>query len=297
MESEDKVENQEIEEEVPVEISPEDAEKFKAVIEDLRKNVEKFREKTESANAAPVSAKGSFRKRSAAVRTESPEQESKIASLKERVKDAESKNDRLRKKNTELGNELAKAKSRLEGLVDEVNSLSKENEALKKRNHELMDIPKASVEAMERCSLLESENSMIRAELERLRKEHSTLQDEIDMLREEASENIYSLKSRISDQEDVIRKLKAGIPLSEIAGSVERTSSTQFSSDLFDSPRYDVRMARNGSYMTFKSDVQGKVPCSEGVLSIPSLPELIGFEGPRRYDAYHFNGGLKVVLR
>ncbi len=213
------------------------------------------------------------------------------------MKDAESKNEKLRKKNTELGNDLAKAKSRLEGLVDEMNSLSKENEALKKRNHELMDIPKASVEAMERCSLLESENSMIRAELETLRKEHSSLLEEIESLKKESSESVSALESRVSEQEETIRKLKSGIPLSEVAGTIERTSSTQFSSDLFDSPRYDVKIARNGSYMTFRSDVQGKVPCSDGVLSIPSLPELIGFDGPRRYDAYHFNGGLKVVLR
>ena len=53
--------------EEPMEISKEDAETFKLVIEDLKKNMEEFRKKTEAMQASPPSAKGSFRNKQTAI--------------------------------------------------------------------------------------------------------------------------------------------------------------------------------------------------------------------------------------
>ncbi|MBO4348809.1 MAG: hypothetical protein J5812_04460 [Candidatus Methanomethylophilaceae archaeon] len=296
-EVEDMTEELEKPAEEPMEISKEDAETFKLVIEDLKKNMEEFRKKTEAMQASPPSAKGSFRNKQTAIGKPSPDLEAKVASLKERVEDIESKNEKLRKKNGELGNDLARAKTRLDDLMEEVESLTKENAALRKRNKELVDMPKASEEAKERCTQLESENAIIRAELEKIRMERSALEYRFQESEAIAAETIAEKDSRIKEQDEIIRKLKSGIPLSEIAGTVERISATQFESSLFEAGRYDVRMARNGSYVTFKPDVQGKVACVDGTLSIPSLEDLVKFDEPRKYDAYHFNGGLKVVLR
>ncbi|MBR4225535.1 MAG: hypothetical protein IKR86_01885 [Candidatus Methanomethylophilaceae archaeon] len=285
-------------EEEPVGISQEDTEAFRAVLEDLRNNIDKFHRKTDPASSMQA-PRGSFRNKQEKPRSERTpmELEGKIAALKERLGDAETKNEKLRKKNGDLGNDLSRAKARIDDLMGEVESLTRENEALRKRSRELLEMPKTNEEAKSRCAVLESENTMMRAELERLRAERSTAESAAREREEEASARMAALEARISEQDETIRKLKAGIPLSEIAGSVERVSATQFRSDLFEAERYDVRMARNGSYVTFKPDVEGKVACAGGVLSIPSLNELSRFDGPRSYDAYHFNGGLKVVLR
>jgi len=280
-----------------MEISKEDADMFKMVIEDLKKNMEDFRKKTEAMQTAPPSTKGSFRNKQAAHLEKTPELEAKIASLKERLEDTEAKNEKLRKKNKELGNDLARAKTRLEDLMEEVESLTKDNEALRKRNRELMDMPRASEEAQQKCTQLESEIAIVRAELENQRNEKAAVESEFAIFKESSAELRYSMESRIKEQNETIRKLKAGIPLSEIAGTIERTSATQFESDLFGATKYDVKIARNGSYVTFRPDVEGKVSCEEHVISIPSLENMVGYNGPKSYDAYHFNGGLKIVLR
>ncbi len=294
--SENGDQNPEIEESQYVGMTHEDAEAFKMVIEDLKRNMEEFRRKTES---VPVSAKGSFRTKQAVRVQDRPteEQESKINALRKRLEDTESKNEKLRKKNGELGSDLAKMKARLNNLMEEVEYLTKENDALRRRNKELLDMPKSSEEVLEKCARLEAENESAQEELEGLRAEKTAVESDLERLRKESAEAAALIEARISEQDEIIRKLKAGIPLSEMAGTVERISATEFESSLFDGSRYDVRMARNGSYVTFKQDVEGKVACSDGVLTIPTLQDLVEFSGPRKYDAYHFNGGLKVVLR
>ncbi len=285
-------------EEAPTETPNGDAEAARKAIADVRKSVDEFCAKaaSQSPSARP---RGSFREKRAPRKEEkpAPDDGSKAAELKERLMESEAKNEKLRKKNGELGNDLSKARSRIESLAGQVESLSKENESLKKRSKELLDKPKAAEEAKEKCALLEMENANLRSVLEKLRADYSSLEAELESSRRDAEAQGSASQARISELEDAVRKLKSGIPLSEKAGTVERTSASQLSSPLFDCGRYDVRIARNGSYMTFRPDVEGKVPCSGGELSIPALEGMVAFDGPRRYDAYHFNGGLKVVLR
>ena len=284
-------------EEMPAETSDEDAEAARKAIADARRSADDFCARAASQSSARP--RGSFREKRSLRKEDrtSPDEEAKATELKERLMESEAKNEKLRKKNGELGNDLSKARSRIESLTGQVESLSKENESLRKRNRELLDKPKASEEAKEKCALLEMENANLMSVLEKLRADYSALEKEIESARKDAESRESASRARISELEDVVRKLKSGIPLSEKAGAVERTSASQLVSLLFDCGRYDVKIARNGSYMTFKPDIEGKVPCADGALSIPALEGLVAFDGPMKYDAYHFNGGLKVVLR
>ena len=260
------------------EVSPEDMEVFSGIMADLNREMEKYR----AGSAVPQ--KGSFRQRkSAPAKSRGPEPDEKLASLREKLEKSESNNDKLRRKNGELSNELAKVRSKADALAAYAENLASENAALRKK---ISSSPKSMEAAETRIAALSAENSDLQRETIRLRSVISVMEKEKDALDAE-------IKKLRSDTE----KLKAGIPAAEIAGRIDRISGAEFRSDLFRGPRYEVKIAKDGSYMTFKADIEGAVICKRETISLPDLPDLIGFQGPKSYDAYQYGGKLKIMLR
>ncbi len=257
-------------------IPREEMEIFNGIMADISKEIDRI-------NVPPVHQKGSFRQRKPSSKaSRSKASDDKTAALEKRLENAESANDRLRRKNGELSNELARTKAKADDLAARNACLAEENASLKKRLASL----RSAEESESRIEELASENSALRSEAGSLRSSVSGMEAEIGAL----SREIARLKAEAE-------KLKAGIPLTDVAGKIGRISATEFESELFSGPRYEVKIARDGSYMTFKADVEGGVPCENGTLALPALPDLIGFSGPRIYDAYHYGGKLKIILR
>ena len=193
------------------------------------------------------------------------------AILKAKLEECSADNERLRKKNKDLANDLVKARSKLEAATREL-----EKPSDKRRCY----VNQAAA----------SEDSALKAELDGLRRINADLKLEAEGLRKE----LEAAKSRISELENA--REPAAPPANEEM-TVYRISETEFRSVLFDCPRYDVRLSRDGRRISFKPDVEGRVRCSRGVMSIPSLPDLIGFDGAKEYLAVLEGGRILVSLR
>ena len=78
-------------------------------------------------------------------------------------------------------------------------------------------------------------------------------------------------------------------------GTVVRISDDTFASSQFSDGRYEVRLARDGSYIKFKPDVQGLAVCRHGNICLPMLPRLIPFNGTREYGIIPVNENTIMI--
>ncbi len=67
-------------------------------------------------------------------------------------------------------------------------------------------------------------------------------------------------------------------------------------SDLFSSPRYLVRMSRDGRRMRFSPDIEGRAICRDGAIDMPLLAELVPFSEPTAHDAVVTSDGTVVIV-
>lgn len=118
--------------------------------------------------------------------------------------------------------------------------------------------------------------------LENTRVEKDALNHEVAQLRDELVRSYH--ESRITD--DVSNMTY---------GTVVRISEDTFVSSFFRDGRYDVRLARDGSYIKFKQDVEGLAVCLNGAIQIPILPNYIPFKGTREFGVIPVNGNTIMI--
>ena len=248
--------------------APSDSESVESVmsaIAEINDSLARLKEQAGSSSGSG-NRKGSFRRagRNASMQEARASENTggEEASLKEKLERCRSDNERLRRKNTELGGELAKTRAKLDAVTEELRKACKEVEVLKR----VPEVPP-------------KDDASLKSRVDDLTAANAALTEEVERLRAELGEG----KGR------TIQAAEAPV--------VSRISETELRSDLFDCPRYDARLSRDGRRITLRADVEGRVRCSGGVLSIPSLPDLIGFDGPADYQVTLDDGLMVIRIR
>ena len=118
--------------------------------------------------------------------------------------------------------------------------------------------------------------------LENTRLEKDALNHEIAQLRDDLTRTYH--EDKISDYTS-----------DQYFGTVVRISDDSFASSQFSDGRYEVRLARDGSYIKFKPDVQGLAICKNGSICLPLLPRLIPFNGTRQYGIIPVNKNTIMI--
>ena len=222
----------------------------------------------------------------------------------------------------ELEGEISSLRSKVEELKTERNQIREERDTYRNRFERKLEELKASESAMEQLRSERSElGDRVRAlqvkvdsapkepkvvrddtEVKRLQKEKR----EMESVRTELDDALASLESerhRVAELEAELEMARdaarASSPLSsvgEVSGKVTRTSPSTMESDLFSSPRYLVRMSRDGRRMRFSPDIEGRAICRDGAIDMPLLAELVPFSEPTAHDAVVTSDGTVVIV-
>ncbi len=119
--------------------------------------------------------------------------------------------------------------------------------------------------------------------------EDQTAKDRIKDLSNEISA-VKSEKDHLNFQvaklrNDLSRMYHEGRPQSgsEYCGIITRVSPETFTSMAFRDGRYEVRLARDGSYIKFRRNVEGKATCIDNCITLPMLPGYIPFSSAKEY--------------
>ena len=226
----------------------------------------------------------------------------------------------------ELEGEISSLRSKVEELKTERNQIREERDSYRDRFERKLEELKASESAMEQLRSERSElGDRVRAlqakvdsapkepkvvrddtEVKRLQKEKREIESEMESVRTELDDALASLESerhRVAELEaelemarDAARASSPLFSVGEVSGKVTRTSPSTMESDLFSSPRYLVRMSRDGRRMRFSPDIEGRAICRDGAIDMPLLAELVPFSEPTAHDAVVTSDGTVVIV-
>ena len=226
-----------------------------------------------------------------------------------------------------LEDEISALKAKLEDMKDERNQIREERDAYKDRferkleelgeaNSALESLRSGRSELSEKVRMLQAridsvpkEPKVVRddTEIRRLQKEKRDVESDLEKAREEVERTLSDLESereRSRELEARLAEVGEGIrpsrelPEGEIMGKVVRSSPSTMRSELFDRPRYTVRISRDGHGMKFKPDIEGRAICKDGAIDLPLLGRLIPFDGVDEHDAVITpDGTIVIVLR
>ncbi|MDO5854035.1 MAG: hypothetical protein Q4Q62_08405 [Thermoplasmata archaeon] len=234
-----------------------------------------------------------------------------VAGLKDEKEKLRKKNDDLKREKERLVEERDALDARLKSAMDRCSKLESDlderSDALLGRDAEIgrlrEDLRKAS---SNRQHLIDTAVAGKNAEIQDLTSRMVRMGEERDSLTaelREASDEIESLKARIAELESGTA-VSAGVIsegaefCGEVCGTVSRDASDSFSSDLFSDGRYRVALARNGGYVRFSRDVEGRAVCSGGRIVIPDLETYLPFSGAADYQAVGDAGGeFRIILQ
>lgn len=195
--------------------------------------------------------------------------------------------------------------SSLRSKVEELKASESAMEQLRSERSELGDRVRALQAKVDSAP---KEPKVVRddTEVKRLQKEKREIESEMESVRTELDDALASLESerhRVADLEAELEMARdaarASSPLSsvgEVSGKVTRTSPSTMESDLFSSPRYLVRMSRDGRRMRFSPDIEGRAICRDGAIDMPLLAELVPFSEPTAHDAVVTSDGTVVIV-
>ncbi len=194
--------------------------------------------------------------------------------------------------NAALKDEIENKKAVISSKNDEIKSLNDQLKALK------ADRPDVYREQSEqRIATLESENETLKGEktqlvkdLEKERNEKQALEDSVASLEQQLSE----ATDRIGSLQGELDGLKTQDRTKVI---VTRSDARILRSQSFEDGNYDVRLAADRSYITFRRDPQGRALCWNHEIVIPKLAAYIDFDGEKRYEGEESDGIIRIPLR
>jgi chromosome segregation protein len=256
--------------------------------------------------------------------TDTAELKEKIEKKDKKIQEVNTDREKLRKeRDTYKGNldltiqDLENERLKSQKLVNEKNELLDKNKKLEATIRDLdsktppvitdADSDKKELKtAKKRISELESEKMMLDNSISELQAELNGRDATIKTLRENLSkydENIARLEDLIESKNVEIESLKTRLELpadSEIQepyGHLERMEASILFSEKFEDGRYDVKLAKNGSYIIFVRNVEGAAVCIDHRIKLPRLGELIPFVKPASYPIINAgNSVLKAML-
>ncbi len=236
-----------------------------------------------------------------------------IAELKDKLRKKEEKINELNKDREELRKERDAAKARWEraradleleqkktgSLRTELNNANNQIDSLKKENKRLTSHT-ASDKVPDTKSELESKLKKSEKDLKELTGKYEVLQGDLAKSKAEKEANEVTIghlnetilgfdaeRARFEDilalKDNEIETLKNCPELTQeqsskgIAGTLIRKSPIEIYSDMLDDGNYDVKLARNGSYMLIIPNVEGTAICKDHSIILPRLEELVPF--------------------
>lgn len=213
-------------------------------------------------------------------------QKETIAQLRSEKEQVESRANRLKADNDDLIAKVeAKQKSSLQD-ADEIAKLKKDNATLKNQlktaEADAQEVPlKNLAKAKEEITKLSDENTVLSEKV-------AVLESQIESLRADKDDLSLKLEEAKNNQS----KVKVEEPIT--VGTIRRENPTDFSSQLFTVPKYDVKLAKSGKYMSFEPNIKGNIVCENYRLSIPGLDAYIGYQGIKDYTA--IKKGTKLLI-
>ena len=195
----------------------------------------------------------------------------------------------------DLNRKIRELKDNIDDLNRQNYELRVENSNLKKdvKSYEKEDYPRRMAELEAKVSVAEKKSRDDSSALMEERVRNANLASEI----ESRNAEIEALKDELAHAD------KAGGPdAAEIAeqpvfekGMMIRASPSVIRSEMFTFSRYEVRLAVDGSFMTFRENVSGKCTCNDGEIKIPALDVHIPFTGTTTYEAFRGPGSVITV--
>lgn len=174
---------------------------------------------------------------------------------------------------------------KLEGIQSEISKNEKEAIEI---NRQILEISQdgdgsaADAEA-EKLARAQEHIQALHRRLENTKLERDVLNQEVSQLRSDLARTYHDDRS------------VSGRGGDSFIGTITRTSDDTFSSSLFHDGRYEVRLARDGSYVKFRPNVEGAAVCSTGTIRIPLLPTYVPFGGPREYGVIPIDGKTLMI--
>ncbi len=233
-----------------------------------------------------------------------------IAELKDKLRKKEEKINELNKDREGLRKERDTAKARWEraradleleqkktgDLRTDLSNANNQIDSLKKENKRLTSHT-ASDKVPDTKSELESKLKKSEKAHKELMGKYEVLQGDLAKFKAEKEATISHLnetilgfdaeRTRFEDtlalKDNEIETLKNCPELTQeqaskgIAGTLTRKSPIEIYSDMLDDGNYDVKLARNGSYMLIIPNVEGTAICKDHSIILPRLEELVPF--------------------
>ena len=187
---------------------------------------------------------------------------------------------------------------KLEGLESRV---AETNQKATTISHQIMEVLKtekgmdgeiadsSTDSSTDNLFLREDEFDRTQEKIEDLYKRLEDTQMEKDALNHEITKLRDDLTRKYHDSRIASDNPKEGY------GIIIRASETTFTSSLFHDGNYDVRLARDGSYIKFKPDVEGRASCVNETIRIPLLGTYLPFNGTREFGVIPINSNTLMI--
>ncbi len=197
-----------------------------------------------------------------------------------------------RKNNAALKKEVEDKKSTISSKNSEIESL---NEQLKALKTDKPDVYRQQSD--QRIAQLESEKEALKGEKAQLTKDLEKEREEKQAL----EDSVASLETRLSEANAKAEKLQGeldGLATQDRSKvTVIRSDARTLRSQSFEDGNYDVRLAADRSYITFRRDPQGRALCWDHAIAIPKLTAYIDFDGEKSYEGEESEGFIRITLR
>lgn len=213
-------------------------------------------------------------------------QKEAISKLRGEKKDAEGRAEKFRKQVEQLEAKVEDKKGTSVQDAEEISRLKKIISGLEKdlktaEEDAQRDLKKDLADARKMIESLE-------AEKEALAQRVKDLENNAEELKNDRAEAERKLEEALSAPQ------RTRIDEPETVGTIRREGPTTFSSNLFISPRYDVKLAKSGSYIAFEPNVTGLSECVNNRLEAPGLDAYVGYQGVKDHSV--IRRGTKLVI-
>ena len=232
--------------------------------------------------------KEDYQKRIDKLETKNKEQSEELKALRKEKKDAEAKAEKFRKENEKLREQAEAKKGASVQDADTISELRKTISQLEKdmktiEEDSQMDLKKDLQDARDKIEELEA---TVKEKAQRIK----DLEDNVEELKNDRAEAERKLEEALKESP------RTRIDEPESAGTIRREGLTVFSSNLFISPRYDVKMAKSRKYIAFEPNINGTIACVDNRLDIPDLDSHIGYQGQKDHTAMRKGTRLVIYL-
>lgn len=212
-------------------------------------------------------------------------------SNKEHWNSARSDLEEEKKKTANLREDLRKVTDERDSLKAEVKRLNSQTvnvtvpEAESETKAKLKKSEKSFKDLTEKYDALQIEYSKARLEKETLEVTVARLNETIKGFDDERArfEDTLALKDgeieSLKNRPELTQEQSSEIQ----SGSLIRKSPTQLYSEMLDDGRYDIKLARDGSFMLIIPNVEGGAVCMNHVVILPRLGDLLPYSGEATY--------------